>query len=451
MWDAGERERVRVRAHAWSFGATTSETRDGTAFGRMDARSDESDRRARGRLGGGWAGARSALHAVIAMIVIAATCGAIASVTRKSESGLEARERREAGEAWEKAAATAEKVVARQEEESGERELLIGDNSVAYVSMGWNAERRLVGDDGIETIWEGPAAENEKGELEATAPVGALLVLHGCHHSAKDWFANNTKCETCRGVAQEMSVTRTALNRGFVVIAVSAYGTCWSKDIDAPRMEQVLNTFFNDTALSNLPLYAFGASSGGSFVGMLPQMKLPVQPSGLIIQIAPGPTLENTPRADLSMYPPTVFSYMPKDERTSELIARSIADFKRTGVQVKESKLHEHVVSDTFFYEESFGKITKEESVGLTNTLNSFNLLDADGKLTNDPRAFDDDHVEVLKKHAPVWDSMLADQSDVRELLNVAYATHELSAQEFGQNLKWLMVHSQQKVNHARR
>ena len=160
---------------------------------------------------------------------------------------------------------------------------------MAYVSRGWNAERRLIGEEKVEAIWEGPASTNKNGELEATKPKGALLALHGCHHSAKDFFANNTKCTECRGLAQEMVITRTALNKGYVVIAISSFGTCWSKDIDAPRVKAVLDVFFNDTALSHLPLYAFGASSGGSFVGMLPQLELKQKLSGLIIQIAPGP------------------------------------------------------------------------------------------------------------------------------------------------------------------
>ena len=64
------------------------------------------------------------------------------------------------------------------EDEAVEKELVIGDASVAYVVKGWNAERRLVGEEKIEAIWEGPAKEDESGELHAAQPEGALLVLH---------------------------------------------------------------------------------------------------------------------------------------------------------------------------------------------------------------------------------------------------------------------------------
>lgn len=327
-----------------------------------------------------------------------------------------------------------------EEDLAVEPELTIGDTSVAYVAKGWNAERRLIGESKIEAIWEGPAATNANGELTATKPRGVLLALHGCKHSAKDFFANNTKCTECRGLAQEMAITRTALSRRFVVIAISSFGTCWSRDVDGPRVDEVLETFFSDDALKDLPLYAFGASSGGSFVSELPFITHAAQIAGLIIQIAPGPRLsEMTPTSDLARYPPTVFSHMPRDERTAEFVKMSIEDLRFAGVKVLESKLNPRAITPQYFYKESFGKISTTESEALRGSLKSFNLIDKDDLLTEDPRAFDTIHVDMLATHAPAWDTMLPDMSDVRELLNVAHATHELSAQDFAANLAWLI------------
>jgi hypothetical protein len=323
------------------------------------------------------------------------------------------------------------------QDEAVAEELRIGDDSVAYVAQGWNAERRLIGDDKIEAIWEGPAEEDENGELRASPPRGALLALHGCHHNSKDFFAQNAKCTECRGLPQEMTITRTALNRGYVVIAISSLGTCWSKDIDGPRVQKVLDVFYNETALTDLPLYAFGASSGGSFVGLLPTITPKNTFSGLVIQIAPGPTGLTT--RQLNEYPPTVFSHMPRDTRTEEFVASSIRELHAAGMRnVRESQLQPQPIEDDYFYHASFGKITLEESTGMANTLRTFNLVDENNMLTDDPRAFDADHVEALRLHAPEWDSLLADQSDVRELLNVAYAVHELSAGTFSSDFAWL-------------
>ena len=67
-------------------------------------------------------------------------------------------------------------------------------------------------------------------------------------------------------------------------------------------------------------------------------------------------------------------------------------------------------------------------------------VLDGDGHLTTDPRAFSDAQVETLRTRVDrSRDSLVPDVSDVREILNVAYAMHELSAQDFTKNLQWLI------------
>lgn len=435
---AGEREPMMHARRASAFGATRESAATSWESEHWPGRSV----RSRGRAGGPWTSAKSALLAAFSLAAIALLCTQVDVFANGRRSGRVKRREAAAREiaAATKAAATKARAPSQStyvEDAAVERDLLIGDKSVAYVSRGWNAERRLIGEEKVEAIWEGPASTNKNGELEATKPKGALLALHGCHHSAKDFFANNTKCTECRGLAQEMVITRTALNKGYVVIAISSFGTCWSKDIDAPRVKAVLDVFFNDTALSHLPLYAFGASSGGSFVGMLPQLELKQKLSGLIIQIAPGPTVES--KAELASYPPTVFSHMPRDERTAKFVASSLQEFRKAGVRVVESRLEPRAIEDGFFYQDSFGKISEDESAALRATLRSFNLLDRSNKLTEDPRNFDDDHVEMLKRHAPEWDSLLTDKSDIRELLNVAYAMHELSAEHFAHDLAWLI------------
>ncbi len=416
-------------------------------FGSAPAR--ERHRRAapgRGGVGGAATSARAAVAALIAMACIAAASlrvdTYVASV-RASASAVDASASMASSAAAKAVGADGDATAALssfEEDLAVEPELTIGDTSVAYVAKGWNAERRLIGENKIEAIWEGPAATNANGELTATKPRGVLLALHGCKHSAKDFFANNTKCTECRGLAQEMAITRTALSRRFVVIAISSFGTCWSRDVDGPRVDEVLETFFSDDALKDLPLYAFGASSGGSFVSELPFITHATQIAGLIIQIAPGPRLsEMTPTSDLARYPPTVFSHMPRDERTAEFVKASIEDLRFAGVKVLESKLNPRAITPQYFYKESFGKISTTESEALRGSLKSFNLIDKDDLLTEDPRAFDAIHVDMLATHAPAWDTMLPDMSDVRELLNVAHATHELSAQDFAANLAWLI------------
>ena len=240
-----ERESAPIRGARRTHGATDDGARPRARDGAREGRRGPTPRAELAR-GGALASARSAT------LALASLC-AIALVSARLDAASKGARGREVavGTTMETTTATA----TLREDEAVEPELRVGDRSVAYVAKGWNAERRLIGDDKIEAIWEGPAAENEAGEFEATKPKGALLALHGCHHSAKDFFATNTKCTQCRGLAQEMAITRTALNRGYVVLAISSLGTCWSKDIDAPRVQAVLDVFYNDTALSDLPLF----------------------------------------------------------------------------------------------------------------------------------------------------------------------------------------------------
>ena len=293
---------------------------------------------------------------------------------------------------------------------------------VGVVSTG--VTRKIIGDGGVEAIWDVPPDAK-----------GTVLALHGCSHDARDWFSSD-QCSECRGLAQELQITNAALDAGYALLAVSSMGHCWSQE-DVPRLASALDTYHEaNRGMTRQPLYVFGASSGGSLAGLLPRVQLPKRVDGLIIQIMAGPT-----GGGLDGYPPTVMSHMPKDARTAEYVKASIAELKAAGVKTVEHVLDQRRITDTFFERESSGRIRPSESAGLYVSLrDELGVLDADGHLTTDPRAFSDSQVEKLRKRVDrSRDSLVPDESDVREILNVAYAMHELSAQDFTKNLQWLI------------
>ena len=295
---------------------------------------------------------------------------------------------------------------------------------VGVVSTG--VTRKIIGDGGVDAIWDVPPDAK-----------GTVLALHGCSHDARDWFPMDTSaCSECRGLAQELQITNAALDAGYALLAVSSMGHCWSQE-DVPRLASALDTYHEaNRGMTRKPLYVFGASSGGSLAGLLPRVQLPKRPDGLIIQIMAGPT-----GGGLDAYPPTVMSHMPKDARTAEYVKASIAELKAAGVKVVEHVLAPRRITDTFFAQESSGRILPSESAGLYVSLrDELGVLDGDGHLTTDPRAFSDAQVETLRTRVDAsLDSLVPDVSDVREILNVAYAMHELSAQDFTKNLQWLI------------
>lgn len=288
--------------------------------------------------------------------------------------------------------------------------------------------RRVIGDGRVEAIWNVPASAK-----------GTVLALHGCSHSALDWFPRDeSRCPECRGLAQEQKITNAALDAGYALLAVSSAGHCWSRD-DVPRLALALDAYGAEHGASRRrPMYAFGASSGGSFAGVLPSLSdLPRRPDGLIIQIAGGP---GGTGLGLAHYPPTVLSHMPRDESTAAAVRRSIDELTAAGARVLEHRLERRALTPSFFEEESAGKVTARESAGLFHALrDELGVLDAHDLLIRDPRSFDVGQIAKLRKRTPAWDSLVPDESDVREILNVAYAAHELSAQDFAKNLRWIV------------
>ena len=56
----------------------------------------------------------------------------------------------------------------------------------------------------------------------AVGTKAALLVAHGCIHSAGDFFPASPACRACRGMPVEAGIARSALEKGFAVIAVTS-------------------------------------------------------------------------------------------------------------------------------------------------------------------------------------------------------------------------------------
>ncbi len=83
--------------------------------------------------------------------------------------------------------------------------------------------------------------------------------------------------------------------RGYVVIAISSAdrkgSKCWDTSSpdseDGKKIAKILNDFLANEGLSDKPLYALGASSGGAFVlGVLPKL---IALNGIVAQIMAVP------------------------------------------------------------------------------------------------------------------------------------------------------------------
>ena len=105
--------------------------------------------------------------------------------------------------------------------------------------------------------------------------VQVLLGLHGCGHGAADWALQSERCPDCIGLPEELAVVKRALAAGFAVVAIDSIDRatkCWHPQHDGPMIAEVVEVLREDKARrwADLPVFAFGASSGGSMAAALP-------------------------------------------------------------------------------------------------------------------------------------------------------------------------------------
>lgn len=206
-------------------------------------------------------------------------------------------------------------------------------------------------------VWQFPPAaalvavdkEKEKGGGNgregptAPSPRGLYLLFHGCNHDPLDFFA----------LPEDRRVTRHLLARGYVVLALGSldrrgrrcWGHAWPPEENPDLVHTViaLNDFYKKfPQTKSLPLFAFGASSGGAFATLLPAADGP-RPRGLAVQISAGHT--KAIQEEHKSFPPTVFVHMPRDEQTAALVLKRKELLAMEGIPALELQCKPHSIS----------------------------------------------------------------------------------------------------------
>jgi hypothetical protein len=293
----------------------------------------------------------------------------------------------------------------------------------------------------------------------ADKPVGVLAMFHGCAHSATDFWPAGEKCPECHGLPEQLMLTRAALNAGWVAIALSSKDRdkkCWSWDDDENRVGGALRELQSKYAdsgghkLADLPLVAFGASSGGSFAARLPQQ---IKVSAVISQIASPTTAAFADPLGDRGYPPVLFMPMGKDSETVAAVQAMAPRLPKAEVQV----LAPLPVTHSFFSDRIAG-VSSETSAAIVDALIRASMLDSSGYLTDNPRGEGflakswRSAVGTLAEGVPggsctydslgsahcTFDSLVEDQSPVAQLLNVAYGMHEISAEHVDEMMTFM-------------
>eukprot|EP00048_Salpingoeca_helianthica_P019058 m.244089 g.244089 ORF g.244089 m.244089 type:complete len:316 (+) comp29544_c0_seq1:145-1092(+) len=262
-------------------------------------------------------------------------------------------------------------------------------------------------------------------------PQGVLLLFHGCTHNAEDWFE----------LPAERIVVQEALERGLVCVALPSAdrvgSRCWDLDVDDERVEKIMREFVQPT-WPTLPLYAAGASSGGSFAAWLGN-NAALNIKGLALYITPGlpDFLELT-----ETYPRTAMIVMNEDHH-SATIHRAETFIERLASQRVSGKVwtcSRKNLSPTFFKLHTPSWSPQLRATLLRN-LHRAKLVNDKGFLLKNPRDLWDQHMELLQNTAEQLNTSTTDMDveSLREILNIAWGEHEMTGEHAGPVLDFLL------------
>jgi hypothetical protein len=219
-------------------------------------------------------------------------------------------------------------------------------------------------------------------QMPESSPKGIVFLAHGCSHSSTDFFPQSEKCKKCIGLPIELSITSEVLNRNMIPIAISSINRenkCWNYR-DKNSFLDVMEEFYRSKLKKTIPLYLFGASSGGRFVGMMGRVahsyELPI--SGIIIEIS------NFLASTVINPFPIVFIHMPKDEILADHISSTLSRLRTLQVPFREYKVMPKAIHSEYFAFQNV--LSTADSKLLVSALKSNVYLTSDDYLVDDPR-----------------------------------------------------------------
>ena len=237
-------------------------------------------------------------------------------------------------------------------------------------------------DDGIQIVYQIPN--------NATNLAGVLIVAHGCSHSATDWWRKSNTCPTCIGLPLEQSIVKMAVQKNMAVMAISSIdrvNKCWVYKHDRMRVIKAIRYIYTKVPSSQegrkLPLYLFGVSSGGSFVGTFAQdaKSAHLQVSAICVQVM----FVRIHRESAAMVP-TIFVHMPLDAQTAQMISNVVLQMnQRSPNSAVEMRCEKKELTSTYFFEHN-AALNREDSAKFVLALASAGYLSINNTLIRDPR-----------------------------------------------------------------
>jgi len=251
---------------------------------------------------------------------------------------------------------------------------------------------------------------------------GLVFLAHGCSHSGTDWWDKSEMCPKCIGLPEEKRIVARLVEKDYVPLAVSSKdrlgSRCW-KEEDLTPVWKAIKIVRERLGLTQERLFAFGASSGGTFVS-----QIGINPTSGFAVVAPQLLIEPKPKKAHERSSSIYFTYMAS-YGTQKMYQQAVEHYRKYGYNIKSRFLPPLPVTPTFF-SDRIESISPETSKLMVAALREAELIDKSGKLLENPRG--SPWRECLKKFAGS-DSLVADKSPISEVLNVAFAQHEMSSE----------------------
>mmetsp|Transcript_45624 Transcript_45624/g.103014 ORF Transcript_45624/g.103014 Transcript_45624/m.103014 type:complete len:330 (-) Transcript_45624:29-1018(-) len=269
---------------------------------------------------------------------------------------------------------------------------------------------------GMLVHWQRPLKNRE--------PRGMLFLFHGCSHSGSDFFVD---CEECLGLPEEGIVVREARSHhnSLLVVALSSsdreMSRCWRHE-DLFPTQKVISELREKFNMQSRPLFAIGASSGGSFVALLASEYQSL--SAISVQIMSPGVL-----GDLSTG--VEFVTMPRDSYTEELVLDTFGRMKKLGHRVSKRTCDPTPFTPNFLRDRTAlarYPISTRLSSDIYKVLTTKGFIDpTTGLLEDDPRETDWREALVHSDIEGIAEvRMEPDESALSETMNVAWAMHEI-------------------------
>jgi len=224
---------------------------------------------------------------------------------------------------------------------------------------------------------------------------------------------------------------------------------CWSKEDIKPAF--MLISYIYDKFKLNPnthQLYMIGSSSGGGFVRTLSNYILSnnmfVKVSAISIQNMPilddhhSRGISNDKRFNL---PPIAFVYMQRDLMKANAIINDVKILSNHSIPVISFKILSKQIDYNYFNKS--GCLSQLDSKKLVESFIDDKIVSLETKeLLCNPRECDWRNIafKILPTIFPAVDSLLADKSCVSEVMNVAYAYHEMTDEYIDEILNWFTI-----------